>query len=236
MENIKYSLMDSSLNIKGKKIAKVYSNGTVDTTEFVQRLVNHNPDRDYKTLLSVMDEITEEINRTIEQGETLRLPFVQSNFSMKGTFDAFLDSFDKERNKLEVNFIPSSAQRKATEMLLLEKVPYEEKSFYISDIFDGISGTQNEILSPAGPLTIQGQRVKVEGTLSEVGIYFINAVDETVVKAVAVGSNRPSEVNTVVPILTAGEWYVEIRTQHRDGGVGKKLHIARTSKSYTVAE
>ncbi|MDR0643644.1 MAG: DUF4469 domain-containing protein [Treponema sp.] len=106
---------------------------------------------------------------------------------------------------------------------------------YINEVIDTSTAAVNETLTPGGIFVIEGHKLKVVGTDASVGIYFIDAADETrkikVMDNLAV--NIASKLVGMIPPLTAGAYKVEIITRY--GGGGKLLKEPRTiTTAYTL--
>ncbi|MDR0645276.1 MAG: DUF4469 domain-containing protein, partial [Treponema sp.] len=70
-----------------------------------------------------------------------------------------------------------------------------------------------------GQFSIAGHKLKIAGTDPEVGIYFVSEGDTSLRVKVGghLAENTAAKLIGVIPVLAAGTWVVEIKTQYSSG-------------------
>jgi hypothetical protein len=91
---------------------------------------------------------------------------------------------------------------------------------YIDDIIDIHTSSLNDVITPNGMLRVTGNKLKIDGGASSVGVYFVNQTDDSRVKVSEnLALNRATELVVMIPTLTAGTWKLELVTQYSSGTV-----------------
>jgi hypothetical protein len=113
------------------------------------------------------------------------------------------------------------AASKTTEMVL---DGIADTSGYIGQIQDMDSETTDTELTAGGVVVILGDKIKVEGEDSGVGVFFVNTADGNRVKVQKnLAENRSGKVIAVVPSdIGEGTYRLEIVTQYSHGGISLK--------------
>ena len=92
---------------------------------------------------------------------------------------------------------------------------------YIEYFTDTGTGTVNERVTPGVIFNVEGHKIKVEGNKADCGVWFVSMVDPSLRFKVAraLVENLNTRVSGVVPVIPAGKYTIEIKTQYTDGGV-----------------
>ncbi|GHV92025.1 hypothetical protein AGMMS50268_25280 [Spirochaetia bacterium] len=121
---------------------------------------------------------------------------------------------------------------------LLHKVQIENEGIagdgaYIDEIIDVHTDSLNSALSPGNMAHIMGNKIKVEGSGPEVGVWFVSEAAGNPRTRVSenLGLNKSSELMALIPALDAGTYKLEIVT-HYAGGT--PLKEPRTIKAETL--
>jgi len=163
-------------------------------------------------LIAAWNVLEETIVDIVTEGNTVATPLLHIGFSISGVFNGPLDSFDHLRHQLNINLSKGTLLRDAQDDVKLEKTDAVAASMYVLEVKDSISGAINESLTPSGVLVIYGSQIKIEGSDSACGLYFVNS-EGVAIKAVTIVQNKPSTVIAVIPALAAGMYRLKLVTQ-----------------------
>jgi hypothetical protein len=105
---------------------------------------------------------------------------------------------------------------------------------YIDEIVDVHTDSLNSVLTPGNMAHILGDKIKVEGSAPEVGVWFVSEADGNARTKVSenLGLNKGTEIMALIPTLSAGQYTLEIVTQYTRGGAA--LKDPRTIKAEAV--
>lgn len=179
-------------------------------------------------ILAVLNSFEEVISDLIEEGNNINTPLFNTSFSISGTFNGPLDSFDSTRHKLNVNFSKGILIRKSEQNLIAHKTESNVSQPTILEVKDVESKTTNATLTPRGALQIFGSNIRIAGDSPNVGIWFIPEEGEPI-KAGTTVLNKPSSLIVMIPEgLEPGIYKLQIITHM---GVGGKT--LKGSRSFT---
>ncbi|GHU82646.1 hypothetical protein FACS189468_7060 [Spirochaetia bacterium] len=104
---------------------------------------------------------------------------------------------------------------------------------YIDEIIDVHTDSLNSALTPGGMVRITGNKIKVEGSEAEVGVWLVSeaAGNARIRVSENLGVNKSAEIIALIPALSAGTYTLEIVTRYAGG---TPLKEPRTIKAETV--
>ena len=106
----------------------------------------------------------------------------------------------------------------------------------INKVYDVGSKTNNEIVTPGQNLKVSGDKIRIVGENSNVGVYFIDSSDSrTKIEADMLAVNIPSELVFVIPTLAQGSYSIELITQ-QSGNSQTVLKDPRTTRFEHILE
>jgi hypothetical protein len=146
--------------------------------------------------------------------------FFSLHTRISGTYHGAHDPIASET--LHVSF---RTRGRLKELLLKVQVENEGAagdSAYIDEIIDVHTDSLNGALTSGGMVHITGNKIKVEGSEAEAGVWLVSE---------NLGVNKSAEVMALLPALSAGTYTLEIVT--RDAG-GTPLKEPRTIRAGTV--
>jgi type IV secretory pathway protease TraF len=90
---------------------------------------------------------------------------------------------------------------------------------YIKYFTDTGTGMVNERITPGSVFIAAGSKIKVEGDDPDCGVWFASMVDASLRFKVSspLEENTSEKVSGVIPIIPAGKYTIEIKTQYADG-------------------
>jgi hypothetical protein len=92
---------------------------------------------------------------------------------------------------------------------------------YIKYFTDTGTGMVNERITPGSLFIAAGSKIKVEGNNPDCGVWFVSMVDASLRFKVskALEDNTSEKVSGIIPVIPAGKYTVEIKTQYVEKGV-----------------
>ena len=105
---------------------------------------------------------------------------------------------------------------------------------YIDEIIDVHTDSLNSVLTPGNMAHILGNKIKVEGSDSTVGVWFVSQAAGNIRTKVSehLGINKSTEIMALIPALSVGAYTLEIVTQYTHGTT--PLKEPRTIKAEAV--
>ena len=169
-------------------------------------------------ILAVLNSLEETVVEATLEGNALHLPLFNTSFSISGVFDSPLDSFDGNRHKLNINLTKGTLLREAERSVKLEKANVSAPQPHIQEVKDSVSATVNERLTPNGVVELRGYNLRIDGSDSSCGLWFVPEGGGAEQKAAVFVENKPSKIVAMIPALGAGNWQVKVVTQHTGSG------------------
>lgn len=171
----------------------------------------------------------------IANGSALNTPLFNTSMSISGVFDGANDSFDKKRHAVNLNLTAGTLLRDAVQEVKCEKTQIASTDPYITEVKDVVSDTVNTVLTKGGIVQITGSRLKFDAKDETQGIFFVPETGEAV-RCSVIAENKPARLTALIPnSLSAGTYYVEVRTKLAEGGKPlKAMKAGRFAKPLTV--
>jgi hypothetical protein len=137
-----------------------------------------------------------------------------------GTFNKVTEGYDPQKHPISFRFRALAPLRALAEHIVVEIEGLANVSGYIDEFIDISTESVNDTLTPGGMFSIAGHKIKIVGEDPEIGIYFVSTAnpDQRVKVVGHLGENKASKLIGIVPVLSAGTWKVEIKTQFSGSG------------------
>jgi hypothetical protein len=96
-----------------------------------------------------------------------------------------------------------------------------EAGIQIVEVVDIKTGSVNDRITPNRNLRIRGDKFKLAGENTDVGVYFVSEATGELIKVDAdeIVDNKPSEIVIVVPQLESVLYFVQVTTQFSSGNI-----------------
>lgn len=165
-------------------------------------------------VLNGFEEMTRTIIEILERGNGVITPLFTITPSIAGIFTHNKDSFDPARHKVRFRVKPGESLRDISAKVEVEKIKVVSRSSIVNGLYDYISKTENEVITPGGNGRIVGEYLKFEEADVAQGVFFEKkSTGELVRVSTEFMRNMPGELLFVIPdTLTAGTYRVEVRT------------------------
>jgi len=176
-------------------------------------------------LLTAYKDIEKQAKEEVYSGATVEFGFANNSLGVEGAVIGPGAGFNPATNRVVMRCIPLAELRKELDMIDVIINGTKDGMPTVTTVYDVLTKTTNEKLSPGNTLNGKGNRVKIVGEPGkEVGFFFVDATDETKVVAVpetVLSRNEPSNFAFIIPALANGTYYLEVATQY--GGNSKTL-------------
>ena len=155
-----------------------------------------------------------------------------------GVFANERDPVDKTKHKINFHFRVLHALRQLADLIEVVSEGLAESSGYIAELLDVVTGLTEDVVTKGGIFILTGDKIKIAGTGSKVGVFFVQIGSPNVAIKVSgnLAANDPSKIIGIVPELLPGDWYIEVRT-YFSGASATPLKELRTIRSkFTVKQ
>lgn len=184
-------------------------------------------------IVAVFTAFFEAIEGCIQRGENINLPIFNVGYSITGVFDDEDESFNPEKHQINVNINNGLQIKRAIELIKLTKVDAVLTDPVLHHFKDLASETTNDQLSKNSLFELTGNRLKIAGEDSNVGLYFV-AEDGTETKVTLLADNANKKLIGQTPELTAGIYRVRLKTQSTKGSYITK-GIKESTSNFTLS-
>jgi hypothetical protein len=221
---VPFALYKNSLkNSKDKGYyARVINQGTCTMEDLVCDIITAGLNKEYskEDLLTVATLLKNAKLARILTGCTVDDGFTKCALKLSGGFMSKNDNYSTERHTLSVScsINPEAKELVKTIVPVIRQGNIIEPE--ITGVFDLETKTDN-FLTRNGFLDIKGTNIAVAGENEDIGIYFVNSVDESKTIKLPVeklGRNEPKRISCVVPgELESGSYKIMVKTQFTSG-------------------
>ncbi|MDR3268160.1 MAG: DUF4469 domain-containing protein [Tannerella sp.] len=179
-----------------------------------------------------------EMGYQILDGFSINTGWFTASIHIKGVCKAPDEHYDPEKHTIVVEFHQGMLIRKEIPNITVEFQGPANVGGHIGQVVDLKTGSINDMLTPGRNLRISGEKIKVIGENSSVGIYFCNPATSTNVKVDPsdIIINNPSEVIIIIPQLDNGSYLLEIITQYTPSNLLKNPRSIRFNEPLSVKQ
>lgn len=232
---LSYTLLDNPLTERTDDFRAAITADTVVDIEFLVKFLAQRGNISGTQSLAVINELGEALKYFMENGYSIRLPFMQIHYSLSGVFESAADTYDPARHHLNAVVSLGKDLRKVD----LTRVPLVKhqasvNQAVISQVLDVGSQKFDSILTPGNMLQVTGNLIKIDGDVPQVGIYFINQETQEETKITFIATNTPKNLILLLPSLSAGEYKLHLITQYSGSTMLKNAKTIFFDKTLTV--
>jgi hypothetical protein len=155
---------------------------------------------------------------------------------VRGVANSPREQYDSEKHTLLFEFHQGTTLRKELANVTVEILGVADTDAVITQVTDVKTASVNDLLTPGRNLKIAGYKIKIAGSNTANGIYFVNQAtsDRIRVDGSDVVTNNPSELIVVIPDLANGTYLLEVTTQYTPSILLKEPRTATFDKPLTV--
>jgi len=232
---INYALFENNLTpAPGDFAAQVQPTGSADTEAVVVRMTERGSTTTRADIAAVLEDMFGAVESLLLDGRRVTLGGLVDLFvRIGGTFSGPGDSFDPARHRLDVAANPGARIREAVRAgAQVTKAEATKPAPNLIEYKDLGSNETNDGVTPGNIGTISGNRLKFNAPAADEGVFFVHATGNAgPVKVSAVQTNKPGQLVFLVPALSAGGYFIEVRARLQ-GGQG--LRTGRLDSVLTV--
>jgi ribosomal protein S17E len=207
---------------------------TYTDPQIVKRMMQRGTLLTETDILATLNLYSSEIGRIVEEGDGIHTDLINAQPSLVGKFIDVSDSFDGNRHKVTYNVNFSKAIQQKIGGYKMRKVQTPDTGPIIIAVKDSISGLTDGTLSAGGVLELSGHCLKIFTDMPDNGVVFI-AADNTEYKASVFVDNKPSRFAVMIPVLLAGTYTLEVRTNYiKSSAPSKQLRKTQFDKPLTM--
>ncbi|MBK3516161.1 DNA-binding domain-containing protein [Carboxylicivirga marina] len=195
----------------------VKSNGKVGNREVAKLIVDDGSEHKEETIYNLLTIGDKMKAKLMAQGYSINTPLCYGRLGVSGVFEGSSAKFDTTKHKVAATFTQGSELRNALNELNVDVLGIAPTGPVIGQVTDSLSGHKDSIITANNVITLNGNRIRVEGDHEDIGLWFVNVTDSTRTKVTQLVKNDPKQVIAMVPALTAGEYELEIITQFAGG-------------------
>lgn len=211
-------------------VARVFRDRTLTLDDIIKLAIERgNSDLSATAIKNGVEAAMTEIGYQLGNGMAVNIGYVQFYSTIHGIFDSLHDTFDTDRHSVDFSCSIGADLVDAIGDYNVNILGESQAAFYISNVTDNYTGTADSTLSAGHTINITGGKIKIAGDGDDIGVWFVNADDNTETQAVELTRNYPSEVGALVPALSSGSYYVRITTQYC--GSGTLLSASRSTQT-----
>ena len=230
---LKYGLVSNELTRDPlDQRAVVYVEEVKTLEDIVDEMIGRGSTITKAEALSGIEEYYGAIAKYLGEGYTISTPAYNITPVIKGVFDNEEERFNPNKHQLYLSVKPNARLKEAVSHIALEYKETGGQQPFPKKLYDLVSETTNEQLTPGGIAHLRGKLLKFDPTDGQQGIFFRNGSQETKAALKTVARNMPSELIFMVPAtLKKGVYQVEVRAMLHGS---KKLKVAKLSADLHV--
>jgi hypothetical protein len=135
--------------------------------------------------------------------------------NITGTFSSISDGHDRKKHPINFKFRTGRLLRNLAQHIDVAVGSVEDGNAFIDQFIDNIEDSVNGLYVPGDVFTIYGNKIKLAGENTNVGVYFVPKEDPSeAVKVAHIVENFPSKIIGVAPKTGYQFNSIEIRTQY----------------------
>ena len=177
----------------------------------------------YDDIVSYVKQYFDEAVYLLCDGYAVNTGYFSIHPAVGGFFDKASDGCNDAKNRIGFRFRVRAPLRKLIKHITL-RIEEGNVQGMAEQFTDVETGAINKSLTSGGFFSLSGYKIKITGDNPECGVYFVSVSDPLLrIKAVSFFPvNTSRKVAGRIPVLSAGEYIVEIKTQYTVGGINLK--------------
>ena len=177
---------------------------TLHNENIANAIIKEGSEIKYDTLLSIIKQRDRIVREHLMMGYSLLTEVCQYTPRITGPWGGETAKFDPAIHKLTLDIVPSAEMRDALSKVGVEVLGAKSEVGRIGMVTDTFTGLSNGSITPNEDILIEGDRIRINGADSSVGIFFVS-------------EDGPSRIIARVPALTDGKYRLRIVTQFSKG-------------------
>lgn len=207
-------------NANGKHLARTSKNNTYNIREVCESLKNKSGLVNADAMEYHVKLFFEEMTDLLEDGNKINTGYFSAQATVRGSFDSKADQYDSERHSVQIVFSTGYLVRRRAAELKAEILRIIPSNYGIRKVTDGQTKSDTNKLVMNRMLVVSGDKIKITGDDSTVGLYLIHTEsgEETHFTASSLYQNGNGTLMFIVPELASGAYQLKIITQYAGKG------------------
>lgn len=204
--------------------------------DIADRMIREGSEIKRDTLVSIINERDRIICENLMKGYSIQTGVCQYTPRVTGMWKKDELEYDPNLHKVILDITPSEPVREALANINIQVLGVKNNGSAISLVTDTAIGRADGFITAGDDIQIEGDRLKVVGDESVVGVFFISEDGCRITQVTRrLTLNDPDRIIARVPSLPAGNYRLRIVTQYMQGYVLlKSPHIIEYSRLLTV--
>ncbi|WP_299156951.1 DNA-binding domain-containing protein [uncultured Tenacibaculum sp.] len=209
---MKYYLTKNHLSDEDNYIARVITTRTLNQASLINKMLHKRTLISKTDILAVLNSYYETIIQCIKDGYAINLPLYNIHYSIRGVFENSEAVFTKDKHQLHIKFNSGKLLKRVLNEVAILKEVSPMVSIELTQVLDVATNTINTTITSEGLFELEGIRLKVAGTDTAVGLYFVSE-DGSEIKVNRFSRNTFKNIIAQAPKLAAGTYTICIKTQ-----------------------
>lgn len=201
---------------KDDRFGRVVINKTLTEDDLINIAVSRRTDLNANTLRACMNILKDIAMEQVVNGASVRFGLSYYQLGVEGVFIGDNAAWDNFQHSLYINSVPVADFRTALKNVTVNIRGMASSGTYINKVTDVTTKLENSRLTPSGGVNVTGNRIRIAGEATGVGLFLTNQVDNSVVPIPlsSIINNEPSKISFIVPSnLPVGDYKLSIGTQ-----------------------
>lgn len=147
---------------------------TLHNENIANAIIKEGSEIKYDTLLSIIKQRDRIVREHLMMGYSLLTEVCQYTPRITGPWGGETAKFDPAIHKLTLDIVPSAEMRDALSKVGVEVLGAKSEVGRIGMVTDTFTGLSNGSITPNEDILIEGDRIRINGADSSVGIFFVS--------------------------------------------------------------
>lgn len=197
---------------------------TLRNENIANAIIKEGSEIKYDTLLSIIKQRDRIVREHLMLGYSVLTDVCQFTPRVTGKWDGETAKYDPAIHKLTLDIVPSDLMRANLGQVGIEVLGAKGEVSRIGKVTDTLTGLANGRITPNEDIQIDGDRIRINGSDSAVGIFFVSEDGKTATPVTRrLTQNDPSRIIARVPALADGKYTLRIVTQFSKGATLLKV-------------
>jgi hypothetical protein len=201
---------------KDDRFGRIVTKKSLTEDDLIAIAVSRRTDLNANTLKACMNILKEIAMEEVVNGSSVRFGLSFYQLGVEGVFIGDNAAWDSSQHNLIINSVPVADLRQALKTTAVSVRGMASSGTFINSVTDVTTKQVNSRLTPGGGANVTGNRIKIAGDASGIGLSLINQATNEVISIpmTSLLANEPSKLSFVVPAnLPAGDYKLSVGTQ-----------------------
>lgn len=221
-KRVQIELLDLAVTeAKGDYYGRTKPSTVLDNEAIADRIKAKGSEFQKSTLVALFNQGDEERVAGLAEGAAIKTGWAHGRLGVEGVF--YDMNFDRTKQKLTVKVHATKAVLEQIKNVQVEVVGIADTAPMPMNAFDTETEQTNSTITPGEVLQLEGNNLKVVGSSSDTGVWFVSEDDGMRTQATKIYTNEPMTLLLKVPDLPTGNYSVEVATQFSKNTETKKI-------------